>query len=1291
MWAKFTQLVKQGSGKDAKDIEHLSASQHGDVLNKVIEQHPNLSMFHTNESGVVSTQPETPAPPSPSVHSKRNMFKRLSKPALREELDAQRAPSPSNPVPSIPKKVRGHIDLNHSSNAEGKPSTSQTMPRRSSFDMLRESPPRPSFETSKSVRDTRRRPSLDLLRHESSKASQDSIRFGEIGGDSEFLSPGDKFNSKRSILRGPNTPGTGQNVRFFPRDDFKVITPDQSLSTDVVDKPQPPLPKDETPFLDRLARVASSDANSPESITRSSSSGSRSRPRPSVTEIFSSFNESEAPAPQAESSDMSLSFTQQVADNSNLFDMSQQLEIPTFPPPGLDFDVNASMFEPPSLNTSTVEAVELMGNGDADAYPGQMTSTPAKPKDTKGKGKEKAVDDSPEDKSIDVAAPRPEIIDETIFHAKERSPKFAAPLHERSHSFSLGQTLYYSLGNSSNSQSEAAYPSSDLKGDSVITSSAEPTPPPPPPKSRSRALSDTVFQSMLASSNKAPVPEADINDESTSGLVVYSGGPVSEPDPFSANANTYYTPQMMIPTTPPKGIPRHNRKTSKEESLIISLQTQLALRTEMCSQYEADLKARDELVDILNQKLNDFEKDDAKKKGALRSWKKKVQELEKACRQLEEAVEDSRQESLERSALDEASSEALRMLHRQIASLEREKTDWLRREQGLREEVETLEGLVKERSEDIMQLKESLWNRDESERELKEGIREAKEQIDMMGNISVGFVDEEELKRLLAEKEQKTAEETQRFRTIEFALKQEVEELKMKYEGLEVSKANCVEQLEEARQQLRTRDEEYATLKAELEAQWEHTEKATDKILVLEREKTEVVSERDSAKTDLEEMGHKLSNMETEWNEAQNKREEIEAELQEVWTLKDELERERDELDMALLQEREHTDNLTHELQQKDNQISELEHEQQFAKDNVTRLEQNIRQRDEEITQLTRRIRDAESELEQLREELSSVRRKHQHLVNEQSRALEEVTGQQDQVKAQMDDLVRAKAEVDLELKTSKERVNALKDEVERLRRHNHTLQQESADKEVKIVQLGKIHAQDKEDMAGLNIALDSKQQELELLKRKLGLRGTAGSTPAQPSKTSHRRDSSIFSATPLPRPPSAMSESGTDSAPPSTIKKKSSSETSQSVSASASGSAIKISALGKSSRVNATGLSSTTSSAVKARPSVDNSMGPPALKSRPSITGTPTPSGRLSSLGRSSSARVSGAPAAPLHAPHRRVSSTDQAQTKAKASRAGVMSPPPSSVQELDEKENVDSDVTSPATRRRSLIPTLG
>lgn len=181
-------------------------------------------------------------------------------------------------------------------------------------------------------------------------------------------------------------------------------------------------------------------------------------------------------------------------------------------------------------------------------------------------------------------------------------------------------------------------------------------------------------------------------------------------------------------------------------------------------------------------------------------------------------------------------------------------------------------------------------------------------------------------------------------------------------------------------------------------------------------------------------------------------------------------------------QEREHADQLAHEVQERDSRISELEQEQQFANDNIARLEQNLQQRDEEIAQYTRRVVERESEIEQLREEMSKLKREHSHLLSEQTRALQDVTGQQDQTKMRMDELIRAKAEADVELKTSRDRVTVLKEEVERLRRQIHSLQQESADKEVKIVQMTKQHSLDKEDIQGLNIALDSKQQELELV-----------------------------------------------------------------------------------------------------------------------------------------------------------------------------------------------------------------
>ena len=184
----------------------------------------------------------------------------------------------------------------------------------------------------------------------------------------------------------------------------------------------------------------------------------------------------------------------------------------------------------------------------------------------------------------------------------------------------------------------------------------------------------------------------------------------------------------------------------------------------------------------------------------------------------------------------------------------------------------------------------------------------------------------------------------------------------------------------------------------------------------------------------------------------------------------------------ALRQAREQADLLADDLQERNDRVSELEQERQFTNDNITRLEEKLRTRDAEISQITQRVLERESEVENLHEEMSTIRREHAHLVNEQTRALRVAQHQEDESKARMDQLVRAKAEADVEIKASRDRIVVLKEEVEQLRRHVHSLQQESADKEVKIVQMMKQHSLDKEDLQGLNIALDSKQQELQLV-----------------------------------------------------------------------------------------------------------------------------------------------------------------------------------------------------------------
>ena len=184
-----------------------------------------------------------------------------------------------------------------------------------------------------------------------------------------------------------------------------------------------------------------------------------------------------------------------------------------------------------------------------------------------------------------------------------------------------------------------------------------------------------------------------------------------------------------------------------------------------------------------------------------------------------------------------------------------------------------------------------------------------------------------------------------------------------------------------------------------------------------------------------------------------------------------------------------------------------------------------------------------------------------------------------------------------------------------------------------------------------------------------------------------------MFTATPLAisRPPSAMSSDDTSIASLSNgvdiVKNKPVSNSKL--------------ALAKSNRVNGTPLSVT-----------KGSMGPPALKSRPSISGTQmaTPMGARG-LSRSSSASAFATPRAGITSPtptagHRRGTSANSEREnitpagKLKVSRSrSVLTSPTSAgmirggvteeVREEDEKENVDlTEKISASTRRRNLVP---
>ncbi|ETW79905.1 hypothetical protein HETIRDRAFT_477546 [Heterobasidion irregulare TC 32-1] len=1112
MWSKLSNALKR-SGNEQYDTEPLQTL---DVMSSVLKQHPNLSVFHEVQDQEEPTEVPfpIPSPPgSPSLNGRRGMFKRMSK----GKIDLMEGAMPSPPPLKLPlplKKVKAHL----------------TLPTNGSETSLRspDSATHAFYDTS--------RPSLD------------SIRLPESPVDS-------KFSSIRSILRDRNTPGTGQSVRFFSRDAYKVISPDVSAASEA----------EEPPLIERLQNAGGA--------SKSEISRARNRPRASPINVVM------APIP---------------LDLSNIFDLSPELDVPFIAPvPG---------------TTLLDSAVEI-------------------------------IDDDEEEPTVTPQIIAPNSEEPTIVLPIER-----LPIHDRSYSFSFGQKVFSAL---------PTVPADKIPLDAATEIARSP--------SRNRSMSDTFFNPKRT----AKAPESDINDISTSSFVVYSApAERAEPDPFRANATTYYTPGAVIPPTPPKGM--HARKVSREEDEIFSLRTQLALQQEMCAQYELDLGARDELVNTLNLRLEVIEKDADKRKSLLRGWKKKVQELERMCRHLEEEVENSRQESFERSIMDEASGEALTQLHRRISDLERENGEIVKRGEGWRAEREHKEELLREQELLLAKLKDELSQRDVGETLLKEGIRNAKEQMEEMMLSSA----EEDLESAVMVQEH----EQERRHQVSLEWDEERSRLITAADEAQRTREALESELDKTRGALLAKEQEVSVLTAELEAQWKNTEVTGERMEELKREKAILQNE-------LVSLEGKLESMETDWSNSENKRLQMENEINEALAAKDELDRQRDQLEEELRSEQEHSDQLTQSLREREGRVNSLEQELKYALDNAARLEQRVQQRDADVEELAHKVVAREDEVEDVREALSTAKREHARALDEQRRAVIDLSALEGGARTQLEAAIKAKAEADVAASTMKDRVAALEQDIERLHKQVHTLKTESADKEVSLVQMEKQRDHLRDDVQGLTIALDSKQQELELLKRRMGVKGTAGTTPAPSKATTHRRESSSAFTTPSinSRPSSRLSDGSKD-----VVKVGRLSEPPSSTRPTTLGKSVRTNGSASSTPSTSTGLIGTPSTAKPLR--ANGSIGPPPVKPRMSAA-TPTPSHSRSpptSVPRSSIAAHSSTSSTPMVSNLRRASSAAPAEISRTARpntthNRSVVSPV---ISKRDEKEN-----TEPQKRRSPVI----
>ena len=611
----------------------------------------------------------------------------------------------------------------------------------------------------------------------------------------------DRYGSLRSILRDRNTPATGQSVRFFSRDAYRLMTPEGSAASEQED---PPLP--ESLHLNET---------SPEAELSPSDSRGRHRARAPIQGLFMPAQDTSSPSssPSVVAQSLGSMMPMPPPEVTNIFDMSQR----DLPP------ITADAAAP--LHDDAVEIFETDQSMDDETQQMPLRASP-------------------------TIALLPKEVNQTTYHSMETSK---ASMHDRSHSFSFGQAVFHPM------------PKVNLTplGNAPVI---EPSP------GRNRAVSESMLHT-LSRNNRSP--EADIADPNATSIVLYAAPsadrvlnlspPPSEPDPFRANATTFYTPGTLLPPSPPAAVVGHVRRPSKEDDIIWSLRTQLALQQELCAQYEVDLGARDALVSALTQRVETSEKENEKRRGVVRGWKKKVQELERLCRNLEEEVDRSREESVERSIMDEASGIALRQLHGQIAGLEREKGELVRNSVILMDPS----ARVKEMEEEVAKLREDLRERDEIEQELQEDLRTAQEQIELLN--TVGAIDDESrIAGITA-----ASEEQERHRRAE--------------EEWEKERKVLHHESEAATEALAKKAEELVVLREELEAQWKNTERTGENMAQLKEERNVLQSE-------VAALEAKIESMELEWNDADNRRSEAENTLHVMFSEKETVEEEKEKV-----------------------------------------------------------------------------------------------------------------------------------------------------------------------------------------------------------------------------------------------------------------------------------------------------------------------------------------------------------------------------------------------------------
>ncbi|WWC90431.1 uncharacterized protein L201_005366 [Kwoniella dendrophila CBS 6074] len=271
----------------------------------------------------------------------------------------------------------------------------------------------------------------------------------------------------------------------------------------------------------------------------------------------------------------------------------------------------------------------------------------------------------------------------------------------------------------------------------------------------------------------------------------------------------------------------------------------------------------------------------------------------------------------------------------------------------------------------------------------------------------------------------------------------------------------------------------------------------------------------ETVREELEETAKRLEQVQQDLEEANTLLEKSHQKDEEISALRAELQSAHDQLDEyeAKPPVLENNPMMQHELDEANEKIAEL-------KTHVKELTENKLVDEDEIESLVQQVdklksyRKSEDEMRKRMNEIEKRLELEQNRRGDSDERLREAEehinvleqeneGLQEDLQQAEERLAQAQSK---KSESDNTYVSEMKEEIKKLRL-------ESSSKDLEILNLQRRKVELKEDREMLNIALDSKQQELELMKRKFAVKGIAGSTPLGTSRKVNLESST---ATPL-------------------------------------------------------------------------------------------------------------------------------------------------------------------------------